>query len=79
MAYQLTAKGAELTRRMTLENPCATDTSEHFLWIEGAMMAVCGDPPPNDRATPAAHEGYAWGQQFNREWQESGYPVGSKE
>ena len=41
MAYQLTAKGAELTRRMTLENPCVTDTSEHFLWIAGAMMAVC--------------------------------------
>jgi len=76
MAYKLTAKGQVLTKRILMEGPTETP-EESFFWIAGAMMAVCGDPPPTDNDPPAAHKGYAWGQQFNREW--NSYPAGSKE
>lgn len=69
-----TEKGRDLDRRISLENPCVPNTEEWNIWITWVMSAIFGNAAPTAHDIPAAHEGYAWGKKFNKEW-DAAHPV----
>lgn len=66
----LSEKGRQLVQRMRLENPCDLGSDEHYEWASWAIKAAYREDTPTDHDIPSAHEGYEWGRQFEKEWNE---------
>jgi len=57
-------KHEEIIKGIILNCPYRPFDKRHEEWVHGALIAILDNAQIGDSESPAAHEGYAWGQEF---------------